>query len=467
MIRKLVLFGATGDLARRFLFPALVALHATGQLREGFEVLGAAHHDLDDETFRDRIAQSLERHGGRLQAAAHEAIVHSLRYRRVDVRHSESVADVIRDAAGGREDAALAVYLALPPAMFGLVISALGATRLPAGSRVVLEKPFGEDLKSAIELNALLRKELGEAGERGVFRVDHVLGMATLQNLLGLRFANRLLENVWNAEHIEKINILWEETLAVEGRAAYYDQVGALKDVMQNHMLQVLSLVTMEPPRAFRESDLRDRKVHALRSIRQPTADDVTTRTRRARYGPGHLATTGGADGRLVAGYAEEHGVDPRRATETFAEVVLDLTNERWRGTSFLLRAGKAMAGRRKGVAVRFRPPSRSPFGDSSDCPPNELWIGIDGPEDVSLKLTGHAAGPPSRLIEETLAGEPPASHLPAYAHVLLDVLSGGSMLSVRGDEAEEAWRVLTPVLEGWSEGLVPLQEYAAGSSGP
>ena len=245
-----------------------------------------------------------------------------------------------------------------------------------------------------------------------------------------------------------QVEILWEETLALEGRAGYYDRAGALKDVMQNHMLQVLSLLAMEPPARLDERELRDRKVDVLRSIRPPEFG----RTRRARYTAGRVAAPPEGSGENVPAYADEDGVEPERQTETFAEVALELEGERWAGTRFLLRAGKALSRRRKMAIVRFRSAA------------DELRIGLDGPDDLTLQLTGGAPASPAPL---RLSAAPPHDEVPAYGRVLLDVLNGGSTLSVRGDEAEQAWRVLTPVLEAWDEGLVPLEEYPAGSAGP
>jgi glucose-6-phosphate 1-dehydrogenase len=289
-----------------------------------------------------------------------------------------------------------------------------------------------------------------------------------VQNLLGVRLVNRVLEPVWNSTHIEQVDILWDETLAMEGRVSYYDKTGALKDVIQNHLLQILCLVAMEPPVSLGERDLRDRKLDVLRSVRQLTPADVASRTRRARYTAGRLASTGGADGRVVPAYVEEDGIDPERGTETFAEVVLELESWRWSGTRFLLRTGKALAQRRKEAVVRFRPVPHLPFGDDDAEPAaNELRIGLDGPYDFTLSLTGWATGPPSHLAPLALDAELPAPELPAYSRVLMDVLNGDSTLSIRGDEAEEAWRILTPVLQAWAEDRVPLEEYPAGSTGP
>jgi glucose-6-phosphate 1-dehydrogenase len=473
MIERLLLFGATGDLVGRFLLPALAELYDEGKLLDGFRVVGAAREDWGDEVFRRHAARRLEQHAaGDVSAASREALVRSLRYRKVDFDDEGSVAEAVAAAGGeslaGARAEPIAAYLALPAAVFPAAVRALGAVGLPSGSRIVLEKPFGEDLDSAVELNRLLRRVAGVAGEQAIFRVDHALGMATVQNLLATRLTNRVLEPVWNSNHIEQIDIVWEETLALEGRASYYDKTGALKDVIQNHLLQIFCLIAMEPPVSLGERDFRDRKLDVLRSVRPLTPEDVVSRTGRARYAAGRLAGTGGTAGRAVPDYVEEDGVDPQRGTETFAEAVLELESWRWTGTRFVLRTGKALARRRKEAVVRFRPVPHLPFGDGDAEPAaNELRIGLDGPYNFTLRLTGRATGPPSHLAPLILDAELPAPELPAYSRVLMDVLDGDSTLSIRGDEAEEAWRVLTPVLQAWADGRVPLQEYPAGSDGP
>jgi glucose-6-phosphate 1-dehydrogenase len=464
MIDRLALFGATGDLAGRLLFPALAALRAARRLPDDFTVVGAGRHDWDDERFRVHVKDMLEQHAADVPADAREAIVGSLRYHEVDATDSSSVANVIR--VGASDSKPIAAYLALPPSVFPDAVTALGVAGLPKGSRIVLEKPFGNDGQGAAALNRILKKAIGNAHDQDAFRVDHVLGMTTVQNLLMMRGTNRVLDAVWNSTHVEQIDVLWEETLALEGRAGYYDSAGALKDVMQNHMMQVFSLLAMEPPASFAEHDLRNRKVEVLRAVRPLHPDDVPFRTRRARYTAGHLVGDEGA--RDIPSYVDEDGVEPARGTETFAEVVLEIDNRRWAGTRFVLRAGKALRQKQKGVVVRFRPSATTLIPiDGTRAAPNELRVGLDGPLDIVLQLTG--GSPQSKLaaVPVALSGEPPAPDLPPYGHVLLDVLSGGCALSVRGDEAEEAWRIVTPVLEAWAAGRVPLEEYAAGSDGP
>lgn len=466
MIARLVLFGATGDLVGRFLLPALAQFRSAGILPGDFRILGAATPALDTATFQRQAAERLGQHAADTPAADREALVASLRYQQVEVTDTDSVVRSIDAVTDGADEPVIA-YLALPPAVFAPAVRALGAARLPAGSRIVLEKPFGDDLDSAIALNALLKTLTGADGERAIFRVDHVLGPPTVQNLLELRFANRVLELIWNSDHIEQIDVLWDETLALEDRAGFYDGTGALKDVMQNHMLQILCMIAMERPASLDERDVHDRKIAVLEAIRQLGRDDVASRTRRARYTAGMLADTGGGDGRLVPDYAREQGVDPTRGTETFAEALLDIDNERWRGARIRLRAGKALSARRKGVVVRFRAVDHQLFGSAIDLAANGLWIGIDGSNDTTFQLLGQEAGISVRLVPFTLSASPVMSELSAYGHVLLDILSDGNALSVRGDEAEASWRIIMPIIEGCAAGLAPLLEYRAGSAGP
>lgn len=450
MITRLLIIGATGDLNARYLLPALAALFAAGHLDDRFELTCADRQDWTAEEFRRWVSAQLDRHAAAEPDEARKAIAGCARYRRADATDDAGLTSLV---AG---DEPVAVYLALPPAVFPGAVAALGAASLPPGSRIVLEKPFGEDLDSAVKLNRLLT---GVVPEQAVFRVDHFLAMTTVQNVLGSRLANRVLEPIWNSAHIAEVEIVWDETLALEGRAGYYDGAGALKDMVQNHLLQVLCLVAMEPPLSLGERDLRDRKIDVLRSVRPLTDDDVVRRTRRARY------VTGRVGGRDVPAYAEEDGVDPRRRTETFADVELELESWRWSGTTFRLRTGKALGHDRKEVAVRFRPVPHLPFGFNEEAAPNVLRFGLE-PENMTLALTGIGTGTHT-LAPLTLTAQPVPPELPAYGQLLLDVLHGNAALSIRGDEAEEAWRVLAPVMSAWSRDLVPLGEYPAGSNGP
>jgi glucose-6-phosphate 1-dehydrogenase len=450
MINRLVVFGATGDLNARYLLPGLAALRAAGHLADGFQLGCADRKGWADEEFRGWAAAQLDRHAPSAHAEAGRWVARTVRYRRADATDPADLAGLI---AG---EGPVALYLALPPAVFPGTVTALRGTGLPPDSRIVLEKPFGEDLSSARELNRLLADVVSE---QAVFRVDHFLAMTTVQNLLGSRLANRVLEPLWNSAHISEIEIVWDETLALEGRAGYYDHVGALKDMVQNHLFQVLCLVAMEPPLSLGEEDLRDRKMDVLRSVRPFGDEDVLRHTRRARYLAGRIGD------REVPSYADEDGVDPRRGTETLAEVELRLESWRWSGTTFRLRSGKALRTDRKEVAVHFRPVPHLPFGHTGEALPNVLRFGLD-PESMTMALNGigpHAGA----LTPLMMSARMPTPDLPAYGRLLLDVLNGNAALSIRGDEAEESWRILAPVMSAWSGDRVPLEEYPAGSDGP
>jgi glucose-6-phosphate 1-dehydrogenase len=452
MIDRLVIFGGTGDLTGRYLLPGLAALQDRGQLPAGFELVGASREDWDDERYREWAAGWLARRAPSIGVGAATAVARSAHYQRLDLADPEGLASWL--GGSGRP---VAVYLALPPAVFGPAVTALHAAGLPPDSQVVFEKPFGEDLDSARALNRLIADLVDE---RHVFRVDHFLAMTTVQNVLGTRLANRVLEPIWNSAHIEEIEIVWDESLALEGRAGYYDGVGALKDMVQNHLLQVLCLVAMEPPISLGERDLRDRKVDVLRSIRPFTDDIVAACTRRARYRAGRIGD------RDVPAYVDEDGVTPDHATETYAEVELRLDSWRWSGTRFRLRSGKALGRDCKEVIVRFRPVPHLPFEAPPGGAANRLRFGLD-PERLDLELTGTGPGVELSLVPLTLSAAMAAPELPAYGRILLDVLRGNSALSIRADEAEESWRVVAPVLDGWARDLRPLEEYDAGSSGP
>jgi glucose-6-phosphate 1-dehydrogenase len=450
-IDRLAIFGATGDLTGRYLLPALAALRSGGYLDNRFQLIAAGRHDWDTAQFRRHAAGWLAAEASDVSSGARDAVAASATYWRLDLADPASVATFVSG------DDPVAAYLALPPALFPAAVAALQTAGLAPNSRLVVEKPFGEDLPSAIELNRLVT---GFMDEGQIFRVDHFLAMTTVQTLLGTRLANRVLEPIWNSAHIEEIEIIWEESLALEGRAGYYDGVGALKDVIQNHLLQVLCLVAMEPPLSVSARDLRDRKTDVLRSIRPLVRDEAARATRRARYTAGRLGD------RHIPAYVDEPGVDPGRHTETFAELNVELDNWRWSGTRFRLRTGKALARDRKEVVVHFRPVPHQPFETAGPVRANRLRFGLE-PEELTLELTGGSPSGDFTLVPLILAAQLDPPQLPAYGRLLLDVLSGDMTLSVRGDEAEESWRVVTPVLEGWAEGLVPLEDYPAGSLGP
>lgn len=452
MIRRLVVLGASGDLTGRYLLPALARLAETSCLPEGFEITGIAQDDWDDGVFRGRAQEWLQRHAGDVDAEARARVCNAVRYRRADVTRPDELAPAVEPRRG-----AAVVYLALPPVILPETVASLAALDLAEGSRVVVEKPFGTGLESARRLNRALGRAFAEPS---IFRVDHFLSKQTVQNVLGLRFANRVFEPIWNREHIESVDIVWDETLRLEGRAGYYDGTGALRDMIQNHLLQVMCLVAMDPPTTLGERDLRDRKYQLLRAVRAPAPGEAAHRTTRAQY------TAGRADGREVVGYRDEPGVDPGSATETLAEVTLSVDSWRWAGVPFRLRSGKALAADRREVVVRFRPVPHLAFGQQGEPAPNHLRLELE-PDRLALSVSINGPGDPFDLECIELDHELEPHELPAYARLLVDVLEGDPALSIRADEAEEAWRILEPVLDAWGGDRVPLVEYPAGSSGP
>jgi len=452
MIRRLVIFGASGDLTSRYLLPALAQLQAAGKLPQRLEIIGVAREDWDTEAFRQHVAETLQRHAAGVAPNFRAAVISMLQYRQADVTNPSQVGSAIDPVMGP-----FVAYLALPPSVFSPTVEALAAIGLPEGCRIVIEKPFGEHLASTQTLNRLLHQK---CPEHMVFRMDHFLGKQTVQNILGLRFANRVFEPVWTANHVQQVEIIWDEVLALEGRATYYDATGALKDMLQNHLLQLLCLVGMEPPRTLDERDFRDRKVDVLRAVRRLSPQEVERWTVRGRYGAGRIGE------RAIPAYVDEEGVDPERGTETFAQVTLMIDNWRWADVPFLLRSGKALRRNRQEIAIHFKPVPHLAFGQRTKPPPNVLRLQID-PDRVALELNINGPGDPFALelveLDMTLAPQ----DLPAYGRLILDVLRGDPTLCIRDDEAEESWRIVEPILAAWAEDRVPLLQYPAGSDGP
>ena len=350
----------------------------------------------------------------------------------------------------------MAVYLALPNVLFRPTLEALAGADLPAHTTLVVEKPFGTDLDDAKALNALIARSFDE---RDVFRIDHFVAKQTVLDVLGLRFANRIFEPVWNSNHISRVDITWYESLGLEGRANYYDRAGALRDMIQNHLLQMLALVAMDPPRSITERDLRDRKVEALRAVQPPKPDDMARATRRARY------TAGTVGGKELPAYADAEGVDPvpqdrdlRRGHLPRVELAL--------GRHAVPAAHRQ--GDRPGAAGDRRATSESvphePFDDHDR--PNVLRFTLS-PDAIALELNLNGEGDPFDLERVSLDNAFPTQELPPYSLLLKEILEGDPTLSIRGDEAEELWRIVEPVLSAWERDEVPLEEYAAGSGGP
>lgn len=451
MAERLLIFGGTGDLAGRYLLPALARLLQLGLLPGGMRIIGLSRQPWGSERYREWAQRRLADYASGVDSASLEELITRLEYQQADVSDPDQVTRLARG------DGPIIAYLALPPALFPTVVTGLGSAGLQPRSRVVVEKPFGEDLESARRLNELLHSHFSETS---VFRFDHFLGHQTVQNILGLRFANRVFEPLWNREHIERVEIIWEETLGLEGRAGYYDHTGALRDMLQNHLLQLLSLVAMEPPATLSERDLRDRKAELLRAVRTPTPEEVERDTIRARY------SAGSVEGRPVPAYVDEEGVDPDRRTETFVQVILYVQNWRWAGVPFLLRSGKAMAKKRQEIIMHYRSVPHLAFGETKQPSSNVLVLGLR-PDRITLDVNINGPGDVFSLERTRLSTMLAPQEVPPYGRLLLDVLEGEQTFTIRDDEAEESWRIVEPILAAWRAERVRLQEYPAGSAGP
>lgn len=437
----LILVGASGDLAERLLLPGLATLLEHGGHR--VRLIGTSRHEWDDGEW-DAILERASESAGLAPGRLRELLV-SDAARTSDPSDPDDMRALLDETEG-----ALVLYLALPPAAMTGIAETLRDVGAPDDLHLVLEKPFGEDGDSARALNALL-SEL--APEERIFRVDHFLGMHTVLGMLGLRFANRLVEPVWRAEHVERVEIVFDEEIALEGRASFYEGTGALVDMLQSHLLHVLAITAMEPPASVSAAPLRD----AIAEVLAVTELDGTPAdaSRRARYGAG--------DGH--PGYLDEDGIDADSTTETLAELRLRVENDRWRGVPFLLRSGKALDTGRTQIAVRLRP-AAGVDGLAARELGDTISVDLESGE-VALTISLSGDGDPFSLERER--AQTPASDpdLLPYGQVLSAVLDGDPMLAVRGDVAERCWDIIAPVREAWQRDDVPMQEYPAGSDGP
>jgi glucose-6-phosphate 1-dehydrogenase len=458
-----VIYGGTGDLAKRKLFPSLYRMLAKTGVSGEAVVLGVASAPLSDDEYRRSARESLASAGiGDTSAWCDERVY----YEQVE-RGTPSLEPLARRIAAIERDHGLSgnrvFYLALPPGAFPRVIedlSKVGLNRSDGWTRLVIEKPFGRDLQSAQELNRLVHRYFDE---NQVYRIDHYLGKETVRNLLAFRFANLLFETSWNRDRIDAVEITVAETLGIGTRAAYYDNAGVVRDMMQNHLTQLLALVAMEAPHSFEADAIRDEKVQLLRSIRRIDLNEVTF----GQYGPG---TTAG--GEQLIGYAGESGVPAGSTTPTYVSLRVDIDNWRWQGVPFYLRTGKRLPEKSSHIAVRFRPPPTCLFhGRRDECvahqnviklilQPNEgfeLYFDVKSPSE-SLKLTQERL----RFMYADSFDDIPD----AYQTLIRDVIEGDQTLFVRADEVEESWRLFDPVIDAAADGH-PVHEYAAATWGP
>ena len=463
---SVVVFGASGDLAARKLYPALAALARDGLLPARFALVGTARSHLEDEQFRAHLREVAPDHGPRW-----DEITAGARYVSGGYDDPGTYAELaaVLDGLDGRDGNRL-FYLAAVPAVFPDIIAALGSYGRPATApdrgwtRIVIEKPFGRDLESARALDRLCHLYFDESQ---IYRIDHYLGKETVQNVLALRFANAIFEPIWNRRYVDHVQITVAEELGVEGRAGFYESAGALRDIVQNHLMQVLALTGMEPPASVDAKGIRDEKVKVVQAIEVMDAGRVAQDVVRAQYSAGTIGGVG------VPGYRDEPGVANDSTTETFVAMKLAIDNWRWAGVPFYLRTGKRLARRVTEVSMQFQGVPHLPFApaEARGLHPNSLMLRIQPDEGIGLEFGAKVPGLGFTVRSVAMHFEyaEAFSQQPhdGYERLLLDALVGDPTLFIRTDEAESAWRVCEPILDAWAEGTDALARYPSGSWGP
>ncbi len=452
----LVIFGATGDLAHRKILPGLFRRFVAGQIPETAHIIGAARTEQDDQAFQADVAQAIVEFGGVEKGdPALAQFLKLLGYVSIDARGDDGWKEL---KARMREGSVHAFYFSVAPALFGDIAERLAGHGIADdSSRIVVEKPFGRDLVSARALNATLARHFHE---EQIYRIDHYLGKETVQNLMAVRFANILFEPLWNAQYVDHVQITVAETVGVAGRGSYYDKSGAMRDMVQNHMMQLLCLIAMEPPYHFDPNAVRDEKLKVIRALEPVEPGDIV----RGQYQ---------ADGK-VPGYLED-AENSDSQTESFVAMKVRISNWRWQGTPFYLRTGKKLRARTSEIVVTFREPPHSIFDDTGAPKANELVIRLQPNEGMNLKVMIKEPGPGGmRLVQvpldmsfaDALGAE--GDDIPdAYERLIMDVIRGNQTLFMRGDEVEAAWAWTDPIIAAWEDGKRRPEPYDAGSSGP
>ncbi|MDU8928626.1 glucose-6-phosphate dehydrogenase [Alisedimentitalea sp. MJ-SS2] len=452
----LVIFGATGDLARRKILPGLFHRFMVGQVPGTARIIGAARSEYDQQAFRDMVRDNLTEFATKAakQTELVEQFLDMIVYVRVDATGNDGWSDL---AAALRSDVVRAFYLSVTPSLFGAIGAKLHANDIATpDSRIVVEKPFGHDLETARALNADLRRNFEE---NQIYRIDHYLGKETVQNLMALRFANSLWEPLWNSTHIDHVQITVAESLGVEGRGEYYDRSGAMRDMVQNHLMQLLCLTAMEPPSKFEPNSVRDEKVKVIEALEPVDLADIVRGQYRDRDGDGSY---------------RDHAGNPNSRTESFVAMKVKIGNWRWAGTPFYLRTGKKLRGRSSEIAVVFRDPPHMIFPKMEGRRGNALIIHLQPDEGITLRNTIKEPGPGGmRLAEVTLdmtfadALDQHAEPQDAYERLIMDVIRGDQTLFMRGDEVEAAWAWADPIITGWEDARLTPAGYDPGGSGP
>ncbi len=471
----IVLFGATGDLAHRKVVPALYQLWRTNLLPHEFMLVAVGRRTYDDDSFRTEIGAALESFSRvPVEAVAKQEFLSRIVYHEGDFADPAAFdrlavrLDEMDEEHGTRGNRLF--YLATQSSAFPEVVGQLGRVGLDheihgAGwRRIVIEKPFGRDLDSAVRLN---REILKVFREKQVYRIDHYLGKETVRNLLVFRFGNGIFEPLWNRRYVDHVQITVAESIGIESRGAFYEETGASRDVLQNHLMQLLALVAMEPPATFEADPLRDEKVKVLRAIAPMTPDEVSSDVVRGQYGPGWVAA------QQVPGYRAEPKVDPQSETETFVAARLEIDDWRWAGVPFYVRTGKRLPKRSSEIAIQFRPVPHRLFKDSSEAPePNLLALRIQPDEGILLrfgaKVPGLGLDVRAVNMDFTYGSAFNVDSPDAYETLILDALLGDASLFTRADEVEEAWSIVTPIIDAWTEmPAADFPNYEAGSWGP
>jgi len=462
----LVVFGASGDLTRRKLFPALYSLAVRRLLPERFGVVGVARTPQTTKQWIAEMKQAVAEHGrDKLRADVWNELAGGMRYVATDFaddRGEDAVVEALADLDESRGTGGNRVYyLAVPPAAFETIVNELGERRSSEGwTRLIVEKPFGHDRTSALGLNEMLRAHFREDE---VFRIDHYLGKETVQNMLALRFANGIFEPIWNRQFIDHVQITVAESIGIEGRAGFYEQAGAVRDIFQNHLLQLVALTAMEPPIDFTADSVRNEKVKVLKALHTPGPKSVV----RGQYGRGFV------EAEQVPGYREEEGVASDSATETFVAAKLFVDNWRWADTPFYVRAGKRLARRETTIAIQFQRAPHPPFAEiaGDGLRPNVLLIHVQPDEGVSLAIGAKVpgAGMSIRTVHmDFLYGGAFRTGLPeAYERLILDAMLGDATLFTRADEVDEQWALVDSIIAAWKRDRPSFPNYEAGTWGP